>query len=47
MQVPPERLALLDDALLSPREFEPIAKIQGGTVLTANNHEPKHPFDLD
>lgn len=47
LQVPPERQALQDDVLEPPREFEPIAKIQGGTVLTASNHEPKHPFDLD
>jgi len=47
LQVPAERLAICDEALLPPREFEPIAKILGGTVLTQNNHEPKHPFDID
>lgn len=30
-----------------PRSFEPISKIQGDTLLTAQAAEPKHPFDID
>jgi glycosyltransferase involved in cell wall biosynthesis len=36
-----------DEALQVPRTFQPIAQIAGGTVLTTNHHEPKHPFDID
>lgn len=33
--------------LSRPRSFEPISGIKGGTLLTAQGAEPKHPFDID